>query len=68
MGRIDAPVAPLLYSVPQVAQALAMSRAGVYELLRDGRLPSRYLGSRRYVPADALHAFVDALPDTPGGP
>ena len=68
MTARTAPREPLLYSVSQAAAALGISRASVYALLRDGRLTARYLGSRRYVHADDLRAFVDALPTRPGGP
>lgn len=62
----DTAPARLLYSLDQAAEALGgLSRAAIYDLLRSGELPSVYLGRRRFITADALAAFVAALPTEP---
>jgi len=55
------PVVRLLYRVTEVAEALGLSRAKVYELLTSGALRSvRIDGARRIRSAD-LEAFVESL-------
>jgi excisionase family DNA binding protein len=62
----DAAPPRLLYSIDQAGEALGgLSRAAVYDLLASGELPSVYLGRRRFITADALAAFVAALPTEP---
>ncbi len=52
------PVAPVVYRVEEAAQALRISRDGIYELIRSGRLKTIKVGSRRLVPLMALDLFV----------
>jgi excisionase family DNA binding protein len=47
-----------LLTVPEVAQALGVCRASVYELLLLGQLPSVKIGRARRVPLVALEAFI----------
>ena len=51
----------VLLTVPQVAEALAIHRATVYDLMNRGELESVKLGSARRVPRDALEDFVRRL-------
>ena len=55
------PVVRLLYRVSEVASALGLSRAKVYELINSGALHSvRIDGARRFRAVD-LEAFVASL-------
>jgi excisionase family DNA binding protein len=47
-----------LLTVPEVAQALGVCRASVYELMLLGQLPSVKIGRARRVPLVALEAFI----------
>jgi excisionase family DNA binding protein len=51
----------LLYRVPEAAERLNLSRAKVYELIRDGVLKSVQIDSSRRVKAEDLRAYVEAL-------
>ncbi|WP_406241253.1 helix-turn-helix domain-containing protein [Streptomyces anulatus] len=44
--------------VPEVMQALGLSRFKVYDLIRSRELPSITIGRARRIPADSLHAFM----------
>lgn len=50
-------------SVPEVAQALSMSRSRLYELIMDGTITSVMIGRRRYVRSADLTAYVAGLTD-----
>ena len=50
----------LLLTIPQVASALHVSRAKVYELIRTHGLPTFDCGGRKRVPLHALQAWIDA--------
>jgi excisionase family DNA binding protein len=52
---------PLLYPMAEAAALLGISRSNVYQLLRDGRLTSVRIGSRRLIPRASLESFVDGL-------
>ncbi len=49
----------LLLTPEETAQALAICRARVYELMRAGELGSIQIGASRRVPREALQAFID---------
>lgn len=51
----------LLFTVPEAAQALAISRSKLYELLASGALPSVRIDGSRRIPRDALNAYIDGL-------
>ncbi|SED29990.1 transcriptional regulator, AlpA family [Streptomyces sp. 2231.1] len=44
--------------VPEVMEALGLSRFKVYDLIRSKQLPSFTIGRSRRIPADALQAFM----------
>lgn len=45
---------------------LSVSWDTAYRLVRDGVLPSRYIGSRRVVEANAVRDYVASLPTERG--
>ncbi len=50
---------PLTLSVPEVAAALGISRAGAYELVRSDSFPKIKIGNRIVVPKDKFIAWMD---------
>ncbi|MFI7093408.1 helix-turn-helix domain-containing protein [Streptomyces lydicus] len=46
-------------TVPEVMEALSLSRFKVYDLIRSHQLKSIKIGRCRRVPADALRAFIN---------
>lgn len=50
---------PLMLSVPEMAAALGISRAGAYELVRTEGFPALKIGSRIVIPKDKLREWVD---------
>lgn len=53
--------AKLLVTPEEAAEALAISRTRVYELLRRGELKSVKIGKVRRIPVAALQAYVEQL-------
>lgn len=51
----------LLLTVEEAAEALALGRTKVYELLESGSLRSVKIGRLRRIPVQALHEFVQAV-------
>ena len=49
---------PLLLTVEQAAETLAVGRAKIYDLIRDDDLRSIQIGKSRRIPVSALHDFV----------
>ena len=49
---------PLMLSVPEMAAALGISRAGAYELVRTEGFPALKIGSRIVIPKDELQEGV----------
>lgn len=52
----------LVYTVPEVARLLLVSRNTAYAMVRGGQIPARRLGTRWVVPRKAFHAWLDATP------
>ena len=50
---------PLMFSVPEMAAALGISRAGAYELARSEGFPALRIGTRIVIPKDKLQEWVD---------
>lgn len=50
---------PLMLSVPEMAAALGISRAGAYELARSEGFPALRIGTRVVIPKDKLQEWVD---------
>lgn len=51
----------LLYTVTEAAHVLSMGRSKVYEMVRDGVIPSVKIDGCRRVKAAALMAYVDGI-------
>ena len=54
----------LLYTIPEAAAALRISRTKLYELLDSGDVESVYIGRSRKIPAEALRIYIDRLRTT----
>jgi excisionase family DNA binding protein len=52
---------PVLLTVEDAAQALALGRTKVYELVESGALRSVKIGRSRRIPVQALHEFVSDI-------
>jgi len=65
----DRPAAPRtrLLAIEGVLDRLPIGRTKLYELLGKGELESCSLGARRFVPEDALDAYIERL-RSPGAP
>ena len=50
---------PWMLSVPEMATALGISRAGAYELARSEGFPALRIGTRIVIPKDKLQEWVD---------
>lgn len=51
----------LLLTPTEAAQALGIGRSKLYELLRDGVVPSVTIGACRRIVADDLRAVIESL-------
>lgn len=49
----------LLLTVSEACDQLRLGRTTVYQLIRDGRLPSLRVGRSRRIPAAALEQFIE---------
>ena len=49
---------PLMLSVPDLTEALGISRAGAYELVKQEGFPSLHLGNRILIPKEELIAWI----------
>jgi len=52
---------PLLYTIPEAAHVLRISRTKLYELLASGEIESVHIGRGRKIPADSVRAYVHRL-------
>ena len=50
---------PLTLTVPEVGEALGISRAKAYDLVRSEGFPSMRIGTRILVPRDKLIRWID---------
>lgn len=50
---------PLMLSVPEMAAAMGISRAGAYELARSEGFPALRIGNRIVIPKDSLQKWVN---------
>ena len=49
---------PLMLSVPDLTEALGISRAGAYELVRREGCPALHIGNRILVPKEELIVWI----------
>jgi excisionase family DNA binding protein len=52
-----------VYTVPEVAQLLSLSKGTTYAMVRRGEIPARKIGDRWVIPKSRFHAWLDALPE-----
>jgi excisionase family DNA binding protein len=52
---------PMLLDIREACSALRISRAKFYEEMRDGKIESVSIGTRRLIPADALDDYIERL-------
>lgn len=58
-------LAPIFVSVKEAARALSISPWVCYQLLDQKKLEGRYVGRRRLVKVDSIHAFANSLSEYP---
>jgi excisionase family DNA binding protein len=58
-ARRTTAIAPVLLTVSQAAQALAVGRTTLYELIRGGELEAIRIGRSTRIPVDAIATYVD---------
>jgi excisionase family DNA binding protein len=51
------------YSVAEACSAIPCGRTFLYELIADGRLDARKLGSKTIIPGDSVARLIESLPD-----
>ena len=49
---------PPMLSVPDLTEALGISRAGAYELVKSEGFPTLHIGNRILIPKDELIAWI----------
>ena len=49
---------PLMLSVPDLAEALGISRASAYELVKSKGFPALHIGNRIVIPKEELIAWI----------
>ncbi|WP_433419722.1 helix-turn-helix domain-containing protein [Microtetraspora malaysiensis] len=52
---------PLLLTVPEAAEALAISRSKLYQLIASGAVDSIRIDGSRRIPVASLHDFISRL-------
>lgn len=60
-GEEERTVWPRLFTVPDVARILSLSRATVYKLIYSGELPTVRIGRSRRIAAEDLDNWVQGL-------
>ncbi|MDR3410810.1 MAG: helix-turn-helix domain-containing protein [Formivibrio sp.] len=48
----------LAFSISEACEAVSISRSKLYELIGQGRIATRKIGSRTLIPADSLRALI----------
>lgn len=59
---MSTPAHPLAYRIEDAAAAIGISRSTMYEYVKDGRIPSRKIGTATVIRRSDLEAFLDAAP------
>ena len=55
----DSYAAPAVYTVPEVARLLSLSRGITYASVRDGTIPAIRVGGRWVIPKRRFHTWLD---------
>lgn len=50
--------APLAYSIPDFAKVTSLSRSGIYNLIRDGKLKAIKIGGRTIIPCAEANRLI----------
>lgn len=58
MSKTTQPLPKLAYSIKEAVEVSSISRGTIYNHIAAGRLPTRKIGGRTLIPADALRAFI----------
>lgn len=53
---------PLALGVKDAANYISLSKSRLYELISEGTIDARKLGSRTVIPVASLRAYVDSAP------
>jgi excisionase family DNA binding protein len=61
-------IARLLYSPAETGSILGLSRASVYDLIRDGKLDARKVGSATRITAASIERLPAELPKSSAAP
>lgn len=56
-------IAPAFFKVSDAVAYSSLSRSQIYKLLKQGRVRSKYLGSRNLIVRASLDEFLNSLPD-----
>jgi len=62
LERIDAMTDKLVYRPAEAQAALGIKNTLFWQLVKEGKLETRKIGSATVVPADSLKAFLAGLP------
>lgn len=58
MSATIEPLPHLRFEIPEAARILRISRATLYERIRDGRIATQKDGRRTFITANELHRYV----------
>ncbi len=53
---------PIALNVKEAARFIGLSRSRLYELIDEGQVEARKVGSRTLIPTASLHALLAAAP------
>lgn len=56
MQKHEAP--KLAFTIAEACHAVGIGRSKLYELIGQGRVETRKIGSRTLIPAESLHALI----------
>ncbi|MGW7477125.1 helix-turn-helix domain-containing protein [Nonomuraea muscovyensis] len=59
--QTDEPTDRAVYTVPEVARLLSLSRGSAYACVRDGTIPAIRVGGRWMIPKRRFHTWLDGL-------
>lgn len=62
------PIEPIAVSVPDAARMISLSRSRTYELVADGTIKTKMIGSRRVVLVSSLRELVGETGEQPNAP